>query len=453
MGSVDIEIRQVEPGRNFGGATTGFIAAIVVLLLGGSVILYLPVSSEPGESTGVLAAFFTAVSAFCVTGHVVFDTGSHWSGFGEAAVLLLIQVGGLGYMMGTIVAVWAIGRHLGLKDRQMLRLFYGAPDLRETVSFLKVIAIYAIAVEAAGALLLCLAFLVGGHSLGESAWWAVFHSIAAFNNAGFHLTGSNFIDYRDDPLVLVTLSVLVVLGSLGAVPVLIAAQRRSWSRLPLDTKLVFVTTVILLLAGSIAIYGFEFGTVATVGAAGDMRAPAMAAFESVMARSAGFSTVPVDAQADETKVVLMMLMFIGGGAGATAGGIKVGTFAILVVALFATFNGRDEAVVFRRRLPDSVVRQALAISLSALAFVVVLALALILASDAPVIDILFDSVAAFGTVGLSTGVAAGGGATERLLLAGAMLAGRFGPILLVLEMNRRHRKSTYRAVEDSIRFG
>ncbi len=454
MGTTEITIRELRPSRAIGSGSLRSLSGFAIALAVGTGLLMLPAAAESGESTSLVEALFTATSALCVTGHVVFDTQGHFTAFGEVIILLLIQVGGLGYMLGTTVILWALGRQMGMRDRQLLRLYYGAPSMGETLSFARTIALYTFAFESVGALILWGRFLADGRPVGEAAWWGVFHSVSAFNNAGFSVTGNDLVPYQSDYVALSTVAVLVIFGGLGAIPVLALAKGRSWRRLPLDNKLIFLTTGALLVGGTVVIGALEWTNEATIGAVGEGNRGFLAFFQAVMPRTAGFSAVPVDMLHDETKFVTIALMFIGGAAGSTAGGVKVGTFSLLLVAMLATFRGRDEAIILRRQIPERVIRQALVIALGGIAIVFAFTLALTIAADGETfLDVMFDTVSALGTVGLSAGPTARGNLGVEILTILAMLMGRFGPLVIVLEMNRQRKKSTYRAPEDSIRLG
>lgn len=454
MGTQTVTVGTVSPARSFGSGATRVVIGFGLMLALGTGLLMTPWAAADGEWTSFIDALFTAVSAICVTGHTVVDTQTHWSFFGEAVILALIQIGGLGYMLGASIVFWALGRRLGLRDRHFLRLYYGAPSMGETVSFARNVAIFAFSFELAGAVLLWLLFVGEGVGASTSVWWSIFHSISAFNNAGFNVTGNDLLDYSGNVPMLMTISLLVVAGGLGAMPVITVFGRKRWHRLPIDHRLIFLTTAAILLLGTAVITVFEWTNANSIGSVAEWKRPFLAFFEAAMGRTAGFSAVNVANMHDETKFFYVGIMFIGGAAGSTAGGIKVGTFALLLVAILAAVRGRDEVILFRRRIPGAVVQQALTIALLGVAFAFAYVFFVALTVDRPFIDIMFDAVSALGTVGASTGVV---GTMDsfagKLLIISAMLLGRFGPLLLVLHMTRPRKKSTIRLPEDSIRLG
>lgn len=444
------------PGRRAESVGTGArtIATGFALILGaGWLLLALPFATTSGASAGPLDALFTAVSAVCVTGLVVVDTPSHWSWFGEAVILLLIQVGGLGYMLGTTVVLWALGRRLGLRDRHLLRLYYGAPSLHETMSFAKSLAVFALLFECAGAMLLFLLFWSTGEPPGRSLWWGVFHSVSAFNNAGFSITGRDMIPYAGNPAVLAVLASLVVAGSVGFLPIVTLVHRGAFSRLPLDHKLIFATSAALLAAGGLVFTAVEWTNPHTLGDLAPADRPVVGLFYSASARTAGFNAVEFDETRDETKITVVGLMFIGGAAGSTSGGVKVGAFALLFAMMLSTLRGEEHTTVLGRRVPSAIVRQATTLALYLVALVFAFTLALAALSDAPILDVLVEVVSAIATTGYSSAATATFDTPGRILLIAAMLAGRFSPLMLVLSMNAPRHRVPYRYAEDSVRLG
>ncbi len=453
MGSYNLDLRVPPRAKKTGSGAFNVVAGFAIILLAGTVLLSLPFASEQEGMGNTYEAFFTAVSAMCVTGLTVVETSQHWTFWGELFIILLVQIGGLGYMMGTSLVFWVLGQRLGVRDRYFMRLYYGAPTFAETLVFARRIALFAFAIEAVGALLLYGALVHAGVGWDTSVWWAIFHTISAFNNAGFNVTGNDLIVFRNDPFILLTITTLVVIGGIGAVPILSIVKLRSFRRLSLDSKIIFGTTGVLILVGFVFYLVVEGGNDQTLATTPVAERPVVALFQSAVPRTAGFSAINIGDLHDETKWFTMGLMFIGGAAGSTAGGIKVGTFTILLFALWASARGRERVVAFGRQVPQRVIMQALTIALIAVAGVFVATLALIRLSDYDEIDVMFEMVSALGTVGLSTGLSADASNLGRAVLIAGMLLGRFGPLLLILEMNRPRQRSTYQLPEDSIRMG
>ncbi len=455
--SSTFELSLPEPAKAniLGSGWTQIAAGFAVVIVAGAVLLMLPISTESGDTTGPLAALFTAVSATCVTGLVVVETQEHWNFLGEAVIVILIQVGGLGYMLGTSILLWVLGRRMSVRGQFLLRQYYGAPTLGESVNFAVKIIAYAFFFELAGVIVLWFAFVAAGVSVQESLWWAVFHSVSAFNNAGFSVTGSDMVPYAANAFVLLPIAILVIAGGIGAIPVLAVMSRRSLRNLSLDTRLVFVTTAALLLIGMLYIMAAEWTNPDTLGGVTEGHRPVLAFFQSSMPRTAGFSAVDTGAMSDEAKFLQVGLMFIGGGAGSTAGGIKVATFSVLLVAIVATLRGKVDMVGFGRSVPAAVIRQALTISLLMVATTFALTTFLLLVSHGQFefIDVLFEAQSALSTVGLSGGITAHLNAAGKLGLIVGMLIGRFGPLVVALEMTRTRRKENIHLPKDSIRIG
>lgn len=422
------------------------------ILLAGTLILTTPLASEEGHWVNVKDALFTAVSAICVTGLTVVDTPTHWSALGEVVILVLIQVGGLGYMVGTTVVMWALGRQIGIRDRNMLRLYYGAPSLHETFSFARSVALFTFIAEGAGAIVLWGAFRAEGVPPNRAAWWGLFHSVSAFNNAGFSLTGRDMMPYHGNPVILGTLIVLIFLGGIGFLPVVNLMRRRSFGRLPLDNKLIYLTSAALLALGMLFTAAVEWRNDGTLGALPPVERPLVALFQSTSARTAGFSAIDMSQLHDQTKFATIGLMFIGAAAGSTGGGLKVGAFSLLFAVMVATIRGNDEVAAFRKRVPQAVIQQATTLALYHVALLFAFGLALTFTVDRPFIDVLFEAQSAISTVGLSTAGTVNFGADGHLILILAMLAGRFSPVMLVLYMTRPHRKVPYHHPVDSVRL-
>ena len=436
------------------------IVAFATTIAFGTLLLALPVASRSGEWTPVVDALFTATSATCVTGLVVLDTATHWSPFGQVVILALIQVGGFGIMAGsTLLLALVVGRQTTLRDRMLVQESLGGLELGSVTQLLRRVAIFTLLTEGVGALVLALAFTLGGEAGGRGnplgIWWGIFHSISAFNNAGFDLTGGfrSLAPFADDWVVLLTVAVLLSAGGLGYAIVGDALLKRRWRRLALETKIVLLTTAVLIVGGAVLIAATEWHNPETLGALPVAQRPLNAFFESATLRTAGFTALNTGAFLDETLFVVMALMFIGGASGSTAGGIKVNTFSVLLIAIASSARGQPSAVAFGRRIQHAVVYRALSVALLAIALVFLVALALTLTSGAGFVQVLFEAVSAFATVGASTGITPDLGAPARLILVAAMFVGRLGPLTLVLALAARARPVPYRPAVESVRIG
>jgi trk system potassium uptake protein TrkH len=431
----------------------GFAAVIAI----GTAILMLPLSSADGTWTRPLDALFTATSAVCVTGLVVLDTGTYWSPFGHVAILLLIQVGGFGFMTGsTLLLFLLIGRRTGLRDRIRVQASTGVPELGSVTTLVKRVGLFTIAVEVGGLLLLTVGFLLEGLDPGTAAWWGLFHSISAFNNAGFDLTGDfkSLADYPDALWILGPIAVLIILGGLGYAIVGDVLEKRRWRRWALETKLVVLTSVALIVAGAVSIGIFEWSNPATLGALPEGQRPLNALFESITLRTAGFSVLDTGSLVNASLFVVIALMFIGGASGSTAGGIKVNTFSVLLVAIVASARGLPSAVAFGRRVQHVLIYRALSVALLSIAFVFTTGLLLeLVAPDAAIVDIIFEAVSAFATVGASTGITPDLPDPARVIVIVAMYVGRLGPLTLVLALTARAHTVRSRPAIETMRIG
>jgi trk system potassium uptake protein TrkH len=424
------------------------------LLIGlGTVALTLPVSRADGGWTPVIEALFTATSAVCLTGLVVVDTGTYWSGFGHAVILALFQIGGVGFMTTSTLLLLLAGYRLGLRERVLLRESLGGSDLGSVLPLARRVLLFTLVAEAIGAVLLSARFLAEGDP-GRAVWWGVFHASSAFMNAGFDLVGGgrSLTPYSHDPFVLAPIAALMLAGAFSYVSVDDVWRRRRFVRLTLDTKLVLVTTGILTVVGAAALLFTERANAGTLGAMNPAVRGLNALFMAT-ARTGGFATIDVGRLSEDGLIVLMGLMFVGGAAGSTAGGIKVQTFSILLFAIVSAVRGVPDVQAFRRRVPTAQVARALSVALLSVAVVFGLFFALNISEEAPFEWLLFESVSALATVGLSAGVTAELSPAGRLIVIAAMFVGRLGPLTLALALAAREHRATYRWPEENIRIG
>ena len=431
------------PGQILVGS---FAAAIGV----GTLLLLLPASSA-GRGATVLEALFTATSAVCVTGLIVVDTATFWTPFGQAVVMLLIQVGGFGIMTLASLLGLLISRRLGLHSRLMSASATRSVSLGDVRRVLLGIGIVTALVEGITAVILAGRFVVTyGEPLGRAAWLGAFHAISAFNNAGFALYTDNLIGFVADPWVCLPIAAAVVVGGIGF-PVLIELRRspmrpRAWS---LHTKISVMMTAVLLVAGAVFMTLAEWSNPSTLGPL-DTRGKVLAGFfQGVMPRTAGFNSVDTAQMNSGTWLGSDVLMFIGGGSGGTAGGIKITTFTVLLVVIWAELRGDPDANLFDRRIAPSAQRQALAVALLGVAAVLVPTVLIAMTSPFSSDEVLYEVVSAFATVGLSTGITADLDGWHQGLLCILMFVGRLGPVTLGTALALRSKQRLVRKPESA----
>ena len=432
------------------------ILGLLALIAVGTGLLLLPVASEPPHRTDLLTALFTATSAASVTGLVVVDTQTHWSLFGELVVLVLIFTGGLGFLTSSTLILLVIGRQLSLRDRLVLRESSGEGTLGSVAALVRRIVRFALLVQLVGAVLLTFYWLVLEQERPLIAlWYGIFHAVSAFNNAGFDLLGGfrGLTGHADQPYLLLVASALIIIGSLGYAPLADLWRQRRFQRLALDSKLVLTLSGGLLAIGTVMFFVLEHGNPATLGALDLPARLVHAFFFSASGRTAGFASLDVSALRDETLFFLMGLMFVGGAAGSTAGGIKVNVLAVLTAALVSASKGRLTIVAYQREIPPAVVMRALTVAMLSLVILVNVALVLTIAATFEFVVLLFEATSAVATNGLSTGVTPAFTGSGKLTLIVAMFLGRLGPLTLAFVLARRQRASRLRYGEDAVRIG
>lgn len=426
------------------------VAAFVGASLVGAGLLSIPAASDVEGGASFLTAVFTSTSAICVTGLVVVDTAAAWSTLGEWIILLLIQVGGLGIMTLTSVVVFLISHRIGLRQRLMTAAEVGSVNLSDVRTLLLGILKMSLAAEAVVAVALGLRFWLGhGEALGRAAYLGVFHSVSAFNNAGFALFSDSLVGLNDDPFVLIVITLTVIAGGLGfPVWVQVARHPRAPRRWSLHAKLTLVTSAVLVVAGWALFVWFEWTNPATLGPMSSTDSLVNALFQSVTPRTAGFNAIEIEALREPSKLLTEILMFVGGGSGSTAGGIKVTTFAVLGWVMWAEVRGDPDVVVFERQIPGSAQRQALTVALAAIGAIMVGTMVLLATNPLLRADLLFEAISAIGTVGLSTGATPLLTPASQVIVILLMLLGRVGPPTLFAALVLRERERLYRHVEE-----
>jgi trk system potassium uptake protein len=431
------------------------VATFSVTSLVGSLLLMLPVATQGPGRASFSTALFTSTSATCVTGLTVVDTPEYWSGFGQVVILGLIQIGGLGIMTLSSLLVIVLSRRLGIRQRVIAAAQTGTLRIGDVRELLVAVVRMTVAVEAAVALVLLVRFWIDhDEPFGRAVWLAGFHAVSAFNNAGFALFSDNLIGYQDDPIILLTLAAAIIAGGLGF-PVwrqIVAMPRRPalWD---LHTKVTVLTSLALIGVGWLLFMWFEWSNKSTLGpmSAGDSAANGF--FQSVTTRTAGFNALDIAALDDTSHLLTTILMFIGGGSGSTAGGIKVTTFALLGWVIWAEVRGENDVTLFKRRVPSDVQRQALTVALMAVGGAVVSSMLLLALTTFELEDVVFESVSALGTVGLSTGITPDLPVPAQLVVTVLMFVGRVGPPTLFAALVLRERDRLYRHPEERIIIG
>ena len=407
------------------------ILGFLLLIFGGTLLLMLPWSTRTPGGANFLDALFTSTSATCVTGLVVHDTVGYWSGFGQAVILLLIQIGGMGVVTVAVALFIFSGRRIGLKERWVMQESISAPQVGGIIRMTGFILRTALIIEGVGALLLALRFCPQ-FGLWKGIWYGVFHGVSAFCNAGFDLMGSevpysSLTAYGADPLVCVTVALLIIVGGIGFSTWQDIAGNGCRLR---QSKLILLTTFLLLLAGTLYFACYEFRLPQWADMDPGERVLA-AFFQSASPRTAGFNTVDLTQMSELGRLVTILLMLTGGSPGSTAGGFKTTTLAVLLLSAWAVFRRRSSAECFGRRLPEAVLRNASAIFWLYLTLFFLGGALICCIDGVALLDALFESASAIGTVGLSIVGTANLSAPSRLILIFLMYFGRVGGLTMI----------------------
>lgn len=382
--------------------------AFALIILTGGLLLTLPAAAQDGQSHGFLTGLFTATSATCVTGLVLGDTWTLWSGFGQSVILCLIEIGGLGFMSVASTIIFLLRRKLGLRHRMVMAQSLSVSDMASVVRLQKWAILGSIAIQLTGALILTLRFWPD-FGLEQAVIWGIFHAVSAFCNAGFDIFGkiapnASLIIFNNDPVVCITIMALIVVGGLGFIVWEELVRVRNFRKFSVYTRMVLIGTVFLILSGAFFIGWMEWDNPATMGNMEPWQRVLNSFFQSVTARTAGFASVDQAALTDGAKATTAVLMFIGGASGSTAGGAKVVTVMVLFLFFYTKSRGRHTVCIFRRTIPDEKVIDALTITGLMLMMGVFGAIFISEACSVSFTDALFETVSALGTVGLTAGV-------------------------------------------------
>ncbi len=415
------------------------------LILLGGLLLSLPVAARTGESIGLFEGMFTATSAVCVTGLIVVDTGTTFSLFGQIVLLVLIQLGGLGFMLFATLAMAALGRRITLQSRVLIRDSMNASSMSGLTKLAGWIALLTLGIEVLGAFLLALRF-VPMYGWGKGLFFSLFHAVSAFCNAGFDLMGgySSLTGFWNDPLVLIAVALLITLGGLGfAVMMEVVQQRGKWRGLSLHAKLVLTVSAGLLVIGTVFYAVVEWSNPATLAVDNANAGTKLlgAFFQSVTMRTAGFNSVDLAGMTDASKLMSALLMFIGASPASTGGGVKTTTISVLLLIVFSVVKGQENVNVFGKRLPTELMRRAVAIMFITLIVLLGGTMGLtLLEKGTPMIDILFETTSAMATVGVSSLGTPGLSRASQVILIPMMFFGRVGPLTMAMALAQRMEK-------------
>ncbi len=413
--------------RKFFSSERTVIFGFSALILLGAMLLMLPISSNGGM--GFIDALFTATSSSCVTGLVVKDTATYFTVFGKIVIMLMIQIGGMGVVTMAVLAAIISGRRIGLNQRSIMQNSISAPKIGGIIKLTGFIVKVSLSIEFLGAAALCFPFC---KSFGiKGVWYAVFHSVSAFCNAGFDIIDkkqpfSSFCEYSTEPVINVTFMLLIIIGGIGFMTWDdIKNHKFRLRRYSLQSKVVLTVTAILVFLPAIFFFLFEFADLPTV------KRIWVSLFQSVTLRTAGFNTVSFDKLSDSGKLIMIAIMLVGGAPGSTAGGMKVTTVAVMFFSVMSVFKRKNSAEAFGRRIPDSVIKNAAAIFFLYLTLFVTGAVVISMVESLPLIDCLFETSSAIATVGLTVGITSSLSAISKIILIALMFLGRVGGLTIV----------------------
>lgn len=429
----------------------GFALIIII----GAVLLTLPIATNDGLGLSWINAFFTSTSATCVTGLVVTDTGTTFTMFGQLVILALIQVGGLGFMTLATFFALLMGKRISLKQRLLLQESLNQISIEGVVRLAKMLLIFTGLIELTGGILLTLRFAFD-MPFAKALYYGMFHSISNFNNAGFDLMGefSSLTKYVSDPIVNLTVCALIILGGIGFIVMAEVYEYRKTKRLSLHTKVVLTTTAILIVLGTLFIFILEFTNAKTLQPLSPAGKFFGALYQSVTARTAGSNTISIGDMRQSSLFLIIVLMFIGASPGSTGGGIKTTTFATLLGAVWAQIKGREDVIFYRQRILPHMIYKSLTVTMIALFIVIVVSMILTITEPGKdFLMILFETVSAFATVGLSMGLTPDLSDFGKIIISLTMFAGRVGPLTIAFALAQRNRKEYFRYPKGKIMIG
>ncbi len=431
------------------------ITVFAVLIAIGTVLLAAPFSSTTGHSVGVLNALFTTVSAICVNGLVVLDTGADFTMFGQIVIMILIQIGGLGFMTFSVMVAILLGKKISLKQRLVLQQTTQSSSSKGLVKLSLYMILIALTVELIGTLILTFRWS-SELGVGKAFYYGLFHTVSSFNNAGFSLWSDSLMPFVKDPVVNLTIVALFALGGLGYIVILELLRKHSWKKLSMHTKVVLIATAVLSIGGFLAIFMLESWNKATFGDLSISERLLASFFQGMTPRSAGFNTIDIGSMLTASQFLLIILMFIGASSGGTGGGVKTNTIVVILLATLSTFKGGGQIHAFGRRIPQETVMRALAVVISSLGFVLLISLVLTITEgmlEEHFLEVLFETTSAFSTTGLSMGLTGELSPLGKFIVTLTMFIGRLGPLTLAFALSQKKTSSKIGYPEGNIMIG
>lgn len=432
----------------------GFASVILI----GAILLSLPIAAADGNPTPFIDSLFVSTSATCVTGLTTVDTGTHWSLFGQIVIILLIQIGGLGFMTFASFFVVMLGKKISLKERLVMQEAYNAFNIQGIVRLMLAILGITLTIEGIGGILLSTQF-VRDYGGAKGIYFGFWHSVSSFCNAGFDLIGGfkSITGYAENPVIILTIGGLIVLGGLGFAVISEVIHVRNFGRLTLHSKIVLFVTTVLIFGGAMLFFIFEYSNPATMGHQSLMGKVLSSIFASITPRTAGYNSISTTDMTMAGKFLTVILMFIGASPGSTGGGIKTTTATLIFLTIMAVIRGRDEAEIFNKRINKALIYRAIAITFISFALVVIVTMVLTITQgeEFSFITYLYEATSAFGTVGLTLGLTPSLTTIGKVAVLLTMYAGRVGPLTLALAFaHRQHLSSAgIKYPEDKIMVG
>ncbi|GAB6099168.1 TrkH family potassium uptake protein [Halanaerocella petrolearia] len=412
------------------------VLGYLILIILGTILLSLPWATVSGQGLNLIDSLFTATSATAVTGLIVVNTAHDLSLFGQLVVLFLIQIGGLGLMTSSTLVVLLLGREITFRERIIVKEEINHFNLAGLIKIVKYIIGLTLGVEFIGAVLLFLRFN-SLFSTGKAVYFSIFHAISAFCNAGFDLFGNSLEDFVTDPYINLVITTLFIVGGIGFAVIADLYHKREFTSLSLNTKIVLLITIVLILVGVCGIFLLEFSNPKTLGNLSLSNKLLAAYFQGVTPRTAGFNTVPLGNLTSGGLFLVIMLMIIGASPGSTGGGLKTTTIGVLLLTAYSLVKGKKRPQLFGRTIPQHIIYKALAVTIVGILFVILVTLGLTITEEFSFIKIFFETVSAFGTVGLSTGITSALSSVGKLMVVLLMFTGRVGPLTLAVALGEK----------------